>query len=140
MFKKILYPTDFSDCAEKAIGYIKKLKEAGAEEVIVINVLDERSTAYGIDAGVKFLLELEKEMKGGVEGVKKRFEKAGFKAKALVRRGIPAREIVKAAEDENASIIVMGSAGKSMLGEILLGSTSENVVRSSKKPVLVIKP
>ncbi len=140
MFKKILYPTDFSGCAEKAFGYITKLKEAGAKEVVVINVLDERSTAYGIDSGVKFLLELEKEMQGGAEGIKKRFETAGFKAKAIVRRGVPAREIVKAAEEENVSIIVMGSAGKSMLGEILLGSTSENVIRRSKKPVLIIKP
>ncbi len=140
MFRKVLYPTDFSKCAEKAFGYLKKLKEAGTEEVVVMNVVDERSMVYGIDMEVKFLLELEKEMRGGVEGVKKRLEKAGFTAKAIVRRGIPHQEIIKAAEEENVSLIVMGSTGKSMLGEILLGSTSENVIRNSKKPVLVIKP
>jgi len=36
MFRKILYPTDFSDSANAALSYVKKLKEAGAEEVILL--------------------------------------------------------------------------------------------------------
>lgn len=140
MFKKVLYPTDFSECAEKALGYIKQMKAAGIEEVVVLNVIDERSIVYGTDVETRFLLEMEKEMRGGVEGVRKRLEKAGFKAKALVRRGVPFREIVKAADEEDVSLITMGSNGKSMLGELLLGSTSENVVRHTKKAVLLVKP
>lgn len=140
MFKKVLYPTDFSACAEKALGYIRKLKEAGTEEVVVINVVDERTVAYGLDVEVRFLLELEKEMKGGVEGIRKKLEGEGFKAKAIVRKGIPFREIIKAADEENVSLIIMGSTGKSMLKEILLGSTSENVIRNSGRPVLTVKP
>ena len=38
MFEKILYPTDFSDVAEKALNYVKKLKDSGAREVIVLHV------------------------------------------------------------------------------------------------------
>ena len=40
MFRKILYPTDFSDCAMKALEYVKKLREAGAEEVVLVHVID----------------------------------------------------------------------------------------------------
>ena len=54
MFKKILYPTDFSDVSKKALEYIKQLKEAGTEEVIVLHVLDER----GIDASPVRIWEL----------------------------------------------------------------------------------
>ena len=46
MFEKILYPTDFSDVAEKALTYIKRLKDSGAREVVVLHVIDER----GFDA------------------------------------------------------------------------------------------
>ena len=46
MFEKILYPTDFSDVAKKALKYIRQLKEAGAKEIVVLHVLDEK----GIDA------------------------------------------------------------------------------------------
>jgi len=42
MFTRILYPTDFSDCSEKALEYVKKLKEAGTREVIVFHVIGER--------------------------------------------------------------------------------------------------
>jgi len=42
MFKKVLYPTDFSDCATKALEYVKKLREAGTEEVVLVHVIDVR--------------------------------------------------------------------------------------------------
>ena len=41
MFSKILHPTDFSEPSTKAIEYVKKLKEAGTIEVIVLHVIDE---------------------------------------------------------------------------------------------------
>ena len=48
MFKKILYPTDFSDVSKKALEYLKKLKEAGTKEVIVLHIIDEREIEKGI--------------------------------------------------------------------------------------------
>jgi nucleotide-binding universal stress UspA family protein len=42
MFKKILYPTDFSDVSLKALDYIKQLKEGGTEEVLILHVIDSR--------------------------------------------------------------------------------------------------
>ena len=42
MFKKILFPTDFSDASQKAVKYIKQLKGAGAQEVIILHVIDEK--------------------------------------------------------------------------------------------------
>jgi nucleotide-binding universal stress UspA family protein len=45
MFRKILYPADFSDCAVKVLEYVKKLKEAGTAEVVVAHVMDVRGIA-----------------------------------------------------------------------------------------------
>ena len=42
MFKKILYPTNFSDVSKKAIDYIKQLRESGPETVIVLHVINQR--------------------------------------------------------------------------------------------------
>jgi len=42
MFKKILYPTDFSDVSKKAIDYIKQLTESGSETVIALHVINQR--------------------------------------------------------------------------------------------------
>ena len=38
---KILYPTDFSEPSKKAIRYVKKLREAGTKEIIILHVIDE---------------------------------------------------------------------------------------------------
>ena len=41
--------------------------------------------------------------------------------------------------EEDISLIVIGSHGKSNVKEMLLGSVSEKVIRKSKRPVLVVK-
>ena len=46
MFERILYPTDFSDVSKKALNFIKQLKDAGAKEVVVLHVIDEREIEH----------------------------------------------------------------------------------------------
>lgn len=56
-----------------------------------------------------------------------------------VRVGVPWKEIVGAAEELGALLIVIGSHGKRSLAEILLGSTVENVTKHAPWPVLVVR-
>ena len=58
--------------------------------------------------------------------------------KLTVKTGQPFTEIMTTAADENVSIIILGSHGRSNIGEMLLGSISENVIRHAGVPVLVI--
>lgn len=144
MFGKILYPTDFSDVAVKALEYIKKLKDSGAKEVIVLHVNDERGneSVVRILGGSQFnKLNWKKleETKRKLEDIQKELVDAGLKVKLRVETGIPVREILRVEGEENVSVIVIGSHGRSNLEEIFLGSVSEKVIRKSKQPVLVIK-
>ena len=41
MFDKILFPTDFSDVAAKALQYVKQLRAAGGREVVILHVIDQ---------------------------------------------------------------------------------------------------
>ena len=143
MFKKILYPTDFSDVSKKALEYIKQLKEAGTEEVIVLHVLDER----GIDAMARYasgsydelIRRIEQEAREEWQKIEASLKESGVKIKVRIETGIPLREILKVEEEEGVSAIVIGSHGKTNLEEMFLGSVSEKVIRKSKGPVLVIK-
>ena len=143
MFKKILYPTDFSDVSKKALDYIRQLKEAGTEEVIVLHVLDER----GIDAMARYAAGSYAELidrieqEAGEEGknIERALKESGVKVKVRIQTGIPLTEILKVEEEEGVSAIVIGSHGKTNLQEMFLGSVSEKVIRKSKGPVLVIK-
>ncbi len=144
MFETILYPTDFSDVAAMALAYIKKLKASGAKKVIVLHVNDIR----GNDTVLRILGEsqfkkLEKSKRDVAEtklnAIKKELVEAGLKATIRVESGMPVREILKVEDEENVSITVIGSHGRSNLEEIFLGSVSEKVIRKSKNPVLMIK-
>ena len=87
--------------------------------------------------------ELEREILAGADKEMKEMEKelkeTGFKVKTLLQRGFPLREILKVEEEEDVSMIVIGSHGKSNLEEIFLGSVSEKVARKCKRPILIVK-
>ncbi|MGI2336290.1 MAG: universal stress protein [Dehalogenimonas sp.] len=149
MFRKVLYPTDFSDVATKALKYIKQLKPAGAEEVVVIHVLDQKELRnvsvlggvtgnYPVNLNEEFK-RLEDEHLEKVRNIVNELKTAGFSAKGIVREGNPLAEILKTADDETVSVIVIGSTGKNNFQEVVLGSVSEGVIRQSCQPVLVIK-
>jgi nucleotide-binding universal stress UspA family protein len=143
MFKKILYPTDFSDVSKKALGYLTQLKDAGTEEIIVLHVIDSRGidaiSRYGAGNAETVIREITKEAKEEGKKIEKKLLQSGLKVKVIIERGVPLKEILKVEEEEKVSAIVIGSHGKTNLEEMLLGSVSEKVVRQSKSPVLVIK-
>jgi nucleotide-binding universal stress UspA family protein len=58
---------------------------------------------------------------------------------SVILEGSPAHEIVNFAEGNDIDLIVMGTHGKNAIERFLLGSIAENVVRHSKKAVLVVR-
>jgi nucleotide-binding universal stress UspA family protein len=64
----------------------------------------------------------------------------GLEAWPELRLGIPFKETLALADEKNASLIVLGSHGRSAVQEMLAGSTFENVARLSRQPVLVVRP
>ena len=145
MFEKILYPTDFSDVSKKAMDFIKQLKGAGTKEVVVFHVIDERiidRIQHHSDVGIN-LEELEKKMEEyaqeEISAIEVELKKSGFNVKTRIDKGVPFREILKAEQEEDISVVVIGSHGVSCIEEMFLGSCSEKVIRKSRKPVLVVR-
>ncbi|MEN6475440.1 MAG: universal stress protein [Syntrophaceae bacterium] len=141
MFEKILYPTDFSDTARKAMGVVKELRTAGAQEVVALHVIDQRSidTLNEFAASSVPTLELEEEVSINMGQLENELRGAGLSVVNKIVHGLPLSEILKTADEERVSAIVIGSHGKSNIGEMLLGSVSEKVVRKARQPVLVVK-
>jgi nucleotide-binding universal stress UspA family protein len=149
VFEKILYPTDFSNDSKKAVAYIKHLKKAGTREVIVLHVIDQKAinaialiASAGVAKGADFgsrLKQLEKDQEEKIEPIVNEMRQYGFNVKVKLLKGSPLKEILKVEEEEDPSVIVIGSHRMSNIEEILIGSVSEKVIRWCKKPVLVIK-
>jgi nucleotide-binding universal stress UspA family protein len=150
LFEKVLYSTDFSPLAEVALDYVKRLKEAGEKEVVVVHVINDLSVELpeGADLfGEKELYRIlpetdQKYLTSKVrklEAVKKQLESCGLSVKLYMRYGNISKQIVNIAEEENVKLIVMGAHGKGLLTEILLGSVSTDVIRNARCPVLIVK-
>ena len=145
MFEKILYPTDFSDVSKKALEYVKKLKDAGTKEVIVLHVIDEREIENISRYAGQYLNaeEVEKKREENaneeIRAIEAELKESGFDVKTRIEKGIPFRDILRVEQEEEISAIVIGSHGKSCIKEMLLGSCSEKVRRKSNKPVLVVR-
>jgi nucleotide-binding universal stress UspA family protein len=127
--------------SQKAVKYIKQLKGAGAQEVIVLHVIDEKELlvlSRVPDQYLKITTMMEKEIAKELAVVEADMAAEGFSVKLKVKTGKPFTEIMMTATEEKVSIIVVGSHGKSNIGEMLMGSVSENVIRHAKVPLLVI--
>ncbi|ADY72822.1 UspA domain-containing protein [Desulfurobacterium thermolithotrophum DSM 11699] len=150
LFEKILYSTDFSPLAEYALDYVRKLKNAGTKEVIVVHVVDDVSIELPEGADLikekelfKILPDLDQEyvttLLQKLETIKNKLEREGLSAKIYLKYGNVSKQIVNIAESEKVRLIIMGAHGKGLLTEILLGSVSTDVIRNAKCPVLIIK-
>ena len=153
MFKTILFPTDFSDNAGKSLDYLKQLRNAGAEKIVLLNVIHQRvldtletihKAAYFQDAryhedAEEAELRLEEERKEKLAPVVSELEAAGFEIKIRIEKGYPFREILKVEKEEDVSVIVMGSHGRNNFIRARIGAVSEKVMRRSVAPVLLIK-
>ncbi len=99
MFKRILHPTDFSDSGRAALDYVKKLREAGTEEVILLHVYDERNIDLYWEIEASYKKEPPKRVKheivkkileksyGKLKGMEEELQQAGFKTELVVVEG-----------------------------------------------------
>ncbi len=141
MFKKILFLTDFSEVAKKALEYIKLLRNSGTEEVVVLAAVEDKYLDMLADDPklVQKLIEGSiKEAKRNLEMVALELLDQGFKVKAKVATGIIWKEILEETQKENISLIIIGSYGKNIFKRLLWRSVSKIVIKKSSQPVLVI--
>lgn len=140
--KKILWPTDFSENAARALPFVNSLSELYGAEVHVLYVLEEMGPFgawYGdfdpsqVDALVKLQREkaeghLQKICENHLEG-----------CPLYVRHtatGDPASEILKLIDQEKPDMVVLSSRGQK--GRFSFGSVAEKIVRHSPVPVLTV--
>jgi nucleotide-binding universal stress UspA family protein len=150
MFHKVLYPTDFSMCADKVLDALIMLKHAGCEEVVLLHILDEGQidlVEWGlgelgepVEENLSSILDRRRALaEERLAHVQTEIEAAGMRVTPLLLRGVPFQEILRVADEEEVSLVAIGSHGRSNIAEMLLGSVSDQVVNNAHQSVLVVK-
>lgn len=145
---RVLLATDGSEGASRAADFLCDWvgRQGGGCEITVLHVV--RPLAYWyvpsetgmVTSGEIMAQLLETARTDGKEIVSRLVERFAGRAQAsgLVAEGDPAQEIVEAARDQAADLIVMGSRGMSPIQGLLLGSVTNRVLHQAERPVLVV--
>lgn len=139
-FSNILCPIDFSDPSRAALRLAGELAKDWAVRIIVLYVHDP--TTAGIEA-VAFpdvsLDDLRSEIHNFAVKVLHAGRASVPTTKYVATIGNPAREILKTAKQMHCDLIVMGSRGLGGVRKLLLGSTTDRVLRQAPIPVLAVR-
>jgi len=134
MYKKIIVPVDLSatDKGEKILAKAKALLDADGE-IVLINVVEELPGYMAIDLPVDLIENAIKDAKAKLADLKTR---VGFNGSQEIRSGAPAREIIAAAEEHKADLIIIASHTPDFTN-YFIGATADRVVRHAKCSVLI---
>ena len=139
MFERILFPTDFSVYANAVTACLPSLQTAGVKEVILLHVI----RASDVPLPETYNLESYKYIRWSVEEqlnlLRMVMEGHGLRVRTRIEYGSPVAEIIRAAQEERVSMIMIGAQGTTLTQELMIGSTAFEVMRRSQVPVLLEK-
>ncbi len=142
MIRRILHATDLSASAEHARHEVVRLARANGADVIVLHVLEGVPDASPItlpsrgwqpvrDARLDWVHE-------AVDAPAATIRNAGIDARPMLRFGRPHEEIIDAAREAAADLIVMGASEARGTRRLLGRSVTGRVIRTAPCPVLAV--
>src|SRR5205085_502368 len=145
MFSRILVPTDFSPPSDAALEYARILAAKFGSSLQILHVIDDPTAASDFvpdgfapstdDIRTALLAHARKQLDRLMNFV----DRSRYHAHAEALMGLPAATIVDYADAIGASLIVMGTHGRTGLAHLLMGSVAEQVVRTAPCPVLTVR-
>ncbi len=126
MYKRILQPVDLSESLTDIKIRVSFLEQTGREETILVHVLNS-----GLDT--------EDRARARLAHMADALEEVGVRVSIVLGFGHVASETARIALDKDADLIYLRGSRKNLLVRSLLGSTTEDVVRLTERPVLIHK-
>ena len=127
---RILCPVDFSPSSDHALALAGATPAIG--EILILHVV---SMGEAGSAAVDAVQRAEEQL----ATIRGDLAKKNIRARMYVQTGNPATEIIRIADEEDASVIWMSSRGAGWLRELLIGSTAFSVAMNAQRPVMVIR-
>ena len=141
--KTILVPTDFSKTSEYACKIAAKIAKKTNATVYLIHLIELPKGVIDMAASSKFsipesMLYLRK-IREKILNFRETLFSKDINVEYFIKINNPFDGIQKYADKIDADLIIMGFKGHSELEEMIIGSNTEKIVRSSKRPVIIVK-
>lgn len=139
MFDQILFPVDDSDPCEAVTDHVLAIAADHGATLHVLNVADTTELSLTRVQG-EVVDALVGEGERLVEEIADRAQRRDSTTVTEVLQGKPDTTIVEYAADRDIDLVVMPTHGRQNLERLLLGSTTERVLRRAETPVLTVRP
>jgi nucleotide-binding universal stress UspA family protein len=139
MFKVIIWASDGSEHADRALDYARGLAEASSARLIVVHVKEiiaGRAGGYPVQVDEE---EVEHKIQGQVKDLKDAGLNVSFEEHGTTAGGA-AHAIADAAKEAGADLIVVGTRGQGPITGLLLGSVTHRLLHVAPSPVLAVPP
>ena len=138
MFKTIVWATDGSELADRALPFVTGLARAHRSKIVAIHATEILAGRFG---GGPVLAD-DPELVSKVERQVEELRRAGFTAELRIVRGIDAvpTMIARAANGVEASLIVLGTHGHGGFTSAIVGSVARGLLHEAQCPVLAVPP
>jgi nucleotide-binding universal stress UspA family protein len=138
----ILVPVDFSEASERSLAVALDLANTLKAKVHLVHIY--QIPVYGFPDGAlltgpEVASQLADAAQKGLDRIVAENKGKGVPVTASLRQGSAHEEIINAASEQLADLIVMGTHGRGLIAHALLGSVTERVVRLSPVPVMTIR-
>ncbi|MFU8770347.1 MAG: universal stress protein [Desulfotignum sp.] len=133
IFERVLFPTSWSNSSEKAVSYLKDLGQA-IGEIHLMHVVEDKTLKKDDTHAVQAVRKKERRR---LDDLCREFEEKNISARPHVYVGDPETEILKAAREYQATLIVLGFSDRTALAERWMGSISRNIADKSIYPCLL---
>ncbi len=142
-FRRVLVPTDFSDCSQVAVTEGAAWSARFNAELHLLHIVEDNSPSVAESSlsNPVFQTYYQELLRGGEKQLRE-VTVAGLPATAIHRKvevGDPIDKINRYATEHGIEMIVMGTHGRRGPSHWLIGSVAERVVRSAPCPVLVVR-
>jgi nucleotide-binding universal stress UspA family protein len=138
MFDTIVWATDGSELADRALPYVKELARANGSRIVAVHASELLHGRFG---GAPLLAD-EPGVRAEIERQIEELKADGFDAELKVANGasdIP-ELVARAAVEVDADLIVLGTHGHGGIKSAVLGSVARGLLHTSSCPVLAIPP
>jgi len=137
-WKKVLVPTDFSECSLAALKTAARLHQSTDAEITLLHVTEPAHEGLRIQTE-----DLHDQMHHDAQARLQNLANEHFTGQDRIRlrivEGRPADAICATAEEEESEVIIIPTHGHSGLKHMLVGSVAEKVVRQAVCDVLVVR-
>jgi nucleotide-binding universal stress UspA family protein len=136
----IVAPIDFSRGSDRSFEYALKLARERQAKLVALHVVPAESIYPPTGGRFDFYGLLERDAREKFKKLAKRKRLPPKECELLLARGVDFGDIIaRQAKRLRASLIVMGSHGRTGLRRLFLGSVAERTLRYANCPVLIVK-